>query len=131
MTASSAPPNYALVTSAIHMPWVSVCALVSHQSSDAAAATSVAENLAAIKARVEAAATGASRPLPRLVAVSKTKPVEALMEAYEAGQRDFGENYVRSLYHIYILYILYILHRALQMDAVCLPAAADDGVSHA
>jgi hypothetical protein len=28
----------------------------------------------------------------RLVAVSKTKPVEALREAYDAGQRDFGEN---------------------------------------
>jgi uncharacterized pyridoxal phosphate-containing UPF0001 family protein len=31
----------------------------------------------------------------RLVAVSKTKPVEALQEAYNAGQRDFGENYVQ------------------------------------
>lgn len=64
------------------------------QSSDATATAGVAENLAAIKARVEAAATAANRPLPRLVAVSKTKPVEALLEAYEAGQRDFGENYV-------------------------------------
>ncbi len=26
-----------------------------------------------------------------LVAVSKTKPVSDIMEAYEAGQRDFGE----------------------------------------
>lgn len=32
-----------------------------------------------------------------LIAVSKTKPVEALLEAYEAGQRDFGENYVEEL----------------------------------
>jgi len=32
-----------------------------------------------------------------LVAVSKTKPVEALMEAYEAGQRIFGENKVQEL----------------------------------
>ena len=31
----------------------------------------------------------------RLVAVSKTKPVEALKEAYDAGQRVFGENYVQ------------------------------------
>lgn len=31
----------------------------------------------------------------RLVAVSKTKPVEALQEAYNAGQRVFGENYVQ------------------------------------
>ena len=31
----------------------------------------------------------------RLVAVSKTKPVEAVQEAYDAGQRVFGENYVQ------------------------------------
>jgi len=29
------------------------------------------------------------------VAVSKTKPVEAVQEAYNAGHRDFGENYVQ------------------------------------
>lgn len=32
-----------------------------------------------------------------LVAVSKTKPAEMLQEAYDAGQRDFGENYVQEL----------------------------------
>ena len=32
-----------------------------------------------------------------LVAVSKTKPNTMLMEAYEVGQRDFGENYVQEL----------------------------------
>jgi pyridoxal phosphate enzyme (YggS family) len=32
-----------------------------------------------------------------LVAVSKTKPNEDLMELYELGQRDFGENYVQEL----------------------------------
>jgi PLP dependent protein len=32
-----------------------------------------------------------------LVAVSKKKPAEAIMEAYEAGHRDFGENYVQEL----------------------------------
>ena len=32
-----------------------------------------------------------------LVAVSKTHPVERLMEAYEAGQRIFGENRVQEL----------------------------------
>ncbi len=32
-----------------------------------------------------------------LVAVSKTKPTEALLEAYNAGQRIFGENYVQEL----------------------------------
>ncbi|KAH8382276.1 hypothetical protein KR009_002670 [Drosophila setifemur] len=34
---------------------------------------------------------------PILVAVSKTKPAEAVIEAYEDGQRDFGENYVQEL----------------------------------
>ncbi len=32
-----------------------------------------------------------------LVAVSKTKPLELLKEAYDAGCRDFGENYVQEL----------------------------------
>lgn len=32
-----------------------------------------------------------------LVAVSKTKPVASLLEAYEAGQRDFGENKVQEM----------------------------------
>jgi pyridoxal phosphate enzyme (YggS family) len=34
-----------------------------------------------------------------LVAVSKTKPNEAILEAYEAGQRVFGENRVQELMH--------------------------------
>lgn len=41
-----------------------------------------------------------SRLLPegvRLVAVSKFHPVEELMEAYEAGQRIFGENHAQEL----------------------------------
>lgn len=32
-----------------------------------------------------------------LVAVSKTKPIEMLMEAYEVGFKRFGENYVQEL----------------------------------
>lgn len=36
-------------------------------------------------------------PNCRLVAVSKTKPIEDLIEAYEAGIRDFGENKVQEL----------------------------------
>ena len=49
----------------------------------------IKENLLAIKNTLPSGVT--------LVAVSKTKPNEALMEAYEAGQRDFGENYVQEL----------------------------------
>lgn len=48
------------------------------------------ENYLAITA--EAKATGAT-----LVAVSKTKPAEAIRELYELGHRDFGENYVQEL----------------------------------
>src|SRR5258706_1375114 len=33
----------------------------------------------------------------RLVAVSKTKPVEEIKALYDLGQRDFGENYVQEL----------------------------------
>ncbi len=32
-----------------------------------------------------------------LIAVSKTKPGTLILEAYETGQRDFGENYVQEL----------------------------------
>ena len=35
--------------------------------------------------------------VPRLVAVSKTKPVELILEAYTAGQRCFGENYIQVI----------------------------------
>ena len=36
-----------------------------------------------------------------LIAVSKTKPIELLMEAYEAGQRHFGENKVQEMVQKY------------------------------
>ncbi|GAB5362061.1 hypothetical protein AAMO2058_000766100, partial [Amorphochlora amoebiformis] len=34
---------------------------------------------------------------PILVAVSKLKPAEMVLEAYKLGQRHFGENYVQEL----------------------------------
>ena len=36
-----------------------------------------------------------------LVAVSKTKSVEDILELYHLGQRDFGENYVQELVEKY------------------------------
>lgn len=33
----------------------------------------------------------------KLVAVSKTKPESAITEAYQAGQRDFGENKIQEM----------------------------------
>ena len=50
---------------------------------------SIANNLQAILASIP---TNVS-----LVAVSKTKPVEAIMEAYNAGQRIFGENKIQEM----------------------------------
>jgi len=36
-------------------------------------------------------------PGVKLVAVSKTKPASSIMEAYNAGQRDFGENKIQEM----------------------------------
>jgi pyridoxal phosphate enzyme (YggS family) len=49
----------------------------------------IAENLKTVRKSIPGKVT--------LVAVSKTKPDEAIMEAYEAGHRDFGENKVQDL----------------------------------
>eukprot|EP00928_Gymnodinium_smaydae_P025750 TRINITY_DN20418_c0_g1_i1.p1 TRINITY_DN20418_c0_g1~~TRINITY_DN20418_c0_g1_i1.p1 ORF type:complete len:316 (-),score=45.74 TRINITY_DN20418_c0_g1_i1:199-1101(-) len=56
----------------------------------------IADRLADVRLRVEGASVAGRTP-PRIVAVSKTKPVEMLLEAYAAGQRHFGENYVQEL----------------------------------
>lgn len=61
-------------------------------------AAEIAANLAEVTARMEAAARRAGRD-PRsvtLVAVSKTKPLEDLLAAFEAGVRHFGENRVQE-----------------------------------
>jgi pyridoxal phosphate enzyme (YggS family) len=59
----------------------------------------IADNLAAVKDRIARAATAAGRDPGdiKLIAVSKTKPAEAVREAYLAGQRAFGENYAQEL----------------------------------
>ena len=59
---------------------------------------SVADRLAGIRARIGAAARSAGRDPAsvRLVAVSKTFPIDAIRAAYAAGQRDFGENRVQE-----------------------------------
>lgn len=50
-----------------------------------------------IKANLEAIKNTFRNPDCLLVAVSKTKPIEDLREAYEAGIRDFGENKVQEI----------------------------------
>jgi len=59
----------------------------------------VASNLEGVKDRIVKCVEECNREegSVRLVAVSKTKPVELLMEVYEAGQRHFGENYAQEL----------------------------------
>ncbi|KAL3923340.1 MAG: hypothetical protein SGPRY_004249 [Prymnesium sp.] len=54
----------------------------------------VVANLAGVRARLAAVSDGEG---PVLIAVSKTKPPELLQCAYDAGQREFGENYVAEL----------------------------------
>jgi len=46
--------------------------------------------------RLENAARAAGRPLPRLLAVSKTQPAEAVAALASLGQHAFGENYVQE-----------------------------------
>lgn len=50
-----------------------------------------------IKANLEAVIKSFINPNCQLVSVSKTKPVELLLEAYDAGVRDFGENKVQEI----------------------------------
>src|SRR5690606_33274694 len=62
----------------------------------------IAERLAAIEARIDAAfqrrATGHEHdPKPRLIGVSKRQPLIKLAAAHAAGLRDFGENYAQEL----------------------------------
>lgn len=58
----------------------------------------VTENLRKIQdlLRVEAVAAGRLPDSVKLLAVSKRKPVEAILEAASAGQRDFGENFAQE-----------------------------------
>lgn len=60
---------------------------------------SIASRLADVRERIARAAIDAGRDPSTiaLVAVSKRHPASAIREAYAAGQRDFGENYVQEL----------------------------------
>mmetsp|Transcript_10463 Transcript_10463/g.12000 ORF Transcript_10463/g.12000 Transcript_10463/m.12000 type:complete len:255 (+) Transcript_10463:98-862(+) len=64
----------------------------------AAVTSTIAEALKAVRKRMSELVVNAGRSSEnvRLVAVSKTKPKEMIMEAYDADQRHFGENYVQD-----------------------------------
>lgn len=59
---------------------------------------SVRERLAEVRERIErvCARSGRESSAITLVAVTKVFPITAIREAYEAGLRDFGENYVQE-----------------------------------
>lgn len=60
--------------------------------------TTLTENLQNVKEKMANACARAGRSVDsvRLVAVSKTKPIELIREAFNAGQTVFGENYVQE-----------------------------------
>ncbi|WP_236217663.1 YggS family pyridoxal phosphate-dependent enzyme [Pseudomonas rhodesiae] len=60
--------------------------------------STIADNIGAVSQRIRAAAEAVQRDPDsvHLLAVSKTKPAQAVREAYAAGLRDFGENYLQE-----------------------------------
>ncbi len=60
--------------------------------------STIAENIAKVRARIREAAQASQRDLATigLLAVSKTKPAQAIREAHAAGIGDFGENYLQE-----------------------------------
>ncbi len=60
---------------------------------------SIADHLKTIQGRIATAEAQAGRPegSVRLIAVSKTKPMSLIQEAFAAGQLDFGENRPQEL----------------------------------
>ncbi|OXS23803.1 YggS family pyridoxal phosphate-dependent enzyme [Pseudomonas rhodesiae] len=60
--------------------------------------STIADNIGAVSQRIRAAAEAVQRDSDsvHLLAVSKTKPAQAVREAYAAGLRDFGENYLQE-----------------------------------
>ena len=60
--------------------------------------STIADNIGLVSQRIRAAADAVQRDASsiHLLAVSKTKPARAVREAYAAGLRDFGENYLQE-----------------------------------
>lgn len=58
----------------------------------------IKDNIAAVELQISSACQLANRNTDEvtLLAVSKTKPIDMLEQAYDAGQRNFGENYVQE-----------------------------------
>jgi len=63
--------------------------------------SSISERLYTVNQRINTAfqlvENSEKTHFPSLIAVSKTKPIDDIIEAYNCGQREFGENYVNEL----------------------------------
>ncbi|XP_075986501.1 pyridoxal phosphate homeostasis protein [Anticarsia gemmatalis] len=70
-------------------------------SSEEAPKVDVMLGLKSVLSKMEAAVARRSKDLPqitpKLIAVSKIRPPSMIVEAYQMGHRDFGENYVNEL----------------------------------
>ncbi|MEE2799265.1 MAG: YggS family pyridoxal phosphate-dependent enzyme [Pseudomonadota bacterium] len=60
--------------------------------------STIAENIANVRERIRRAAEAAGRPPEAitLLAVSKTRPASAIRDAWAAGLKDIGENYLQE-----------------------------------
>ena len=60
--------------------------------------STIADNIGLVSQRIRAAADAVQRDANsiHLLAVSKTKPAQAVRDAYAAGLHDFGENYLQE-----------------------------------
>jgi pyridoxal phosphate enzyme (YggS family) len=58
----------------------------------------ISDNMQAVELAIQAAAEAAKRPRSavQLLAVSKTFPADAVLDAMQTGQRAFGENYLQE-----------------------------------
>ena len=65
----------------------------------------IAENIRSVEQRIQAACARAGRRRDEvtLICVTKTMPVTDLQEAYDEGQRNFGENRVQEITEKYPL----------------------------
>ena len=71
---------------------------ISESNSDGISSIDIGQNIEDVRHRIVVAKESSPFNQPvRLVAVSKTKPIELLQSAYASGQRVFGENYVHEI----------------------------------
>ncbi len=89
------PTFFAWLRRSIHIQSAIVAIVVSHR----VIMSPIESNLQHVRAGIDASIAGLSAPLRRpvtLVAVSKSKSVADIRDAFVAGQLDFGENYVQE-----------------------------------